>query len=107
MTASFYAPVQLPHGVTVTKVTSYWYDVDSEDIYCVLVRTNTTGSLNNMAFVSSSGSAGDGSTVDTTIPYSSTDNSLYQYTLYMNIDANSPTSNLRFRFATIEFVYPT
>jgi hypothetical protein len=72
ITAYFYAPVQLPHGVTIKNVTSYWEDVDASlDIECTLYRNPAAGSSSGMAILSSSGSAGAGSTVATTI-YSAT-----------------------------------
>ena len=108
-TVYFYGSVQLPHGATVTNVTSYWYDVDTSlDIFCDLLRTTGEGIGHVMANVYSSGSAGYGSTVDTSIDFDPIiDNSLWSYCLYVEIPANSPTTNLRLRFVTIGFAYPT
>ncbi len=106
---SFYGSVQLPHGVTIKNVTFYWYDVDaSSDItlyMCRLAPNDTT--LYAMASGTSSGSAGYGSTSDTSIAYSSIDNSVYSYIFYIIIPATTPISNLRYLHGTIGFAYPT
>ncbi len=104
----FYAPVQLPHGVTVTNVTSYWYDVEASlDIQCLFGRSVGDNSIFALVSVDSSGSSGSGSTVDTTITSVEIDNAQYSYLFYVRIPANSPTTNLQLRFATIGFAYPT
>ncbi len=106
---AFFGSVQLPHGVTVTNVTFYWDDADaSEDINCYLIRLdNDDYILSAMAVATSSGSAGFGSSVDTTIGWSTIDNSLYTYSVYVSIPDVIPTSNLRFHYASIGFAYPT
>ena len=107
LTTYFYGSVQLPHGATITNVTSHWYDSESSlTIVGVLYRSTGTGTLSLMASVSSSGSAGVGSTTDTTIAYASIDNANYTYWLNIVIPANLPTYNLMFRHATIGFAYP-
>jgi len=104
----FYGAVQLPHGVTVTNVTFYWHDANAGlDFDCALWRIRGDGSIDDMTYATSSGSAGAGSTVDTTIDFAEIDNSQYTYLLYVVIPANSPTNSLRFRFVTIGFSYPT
>jgi hypothetical protein len=108
VTVHFYGAVQLPHGATVTNVTSYWYDMNASlDITCYLCRTNGNFTLFPLAGVSSSGSAGYGSTVDTNIYTPIIDNSLWSYVFVVEIPASSPNVNLLFRFATIGFAYPT
>jgi hypothetical protein len=105
----FFAGVQLPHGATVTNVTFYWYDFNAslnmDFTLCRLVPTTTVRYV--MASGSSSGSSGYGITIDTSISYPDIDNSQYSYLLYVYIPPNTPTSNLRFRYATIGFAYPT
>jgi len=104
----FFGSVLLPHGVTITNVTFYWYDADaSEDITFRMYRTFGNNLGYWMTSGSSSGSAGSGSTVDTTISDQTIDNELWNYCLYVEIPANSPSTNLRFRFVTIGFAYPT
>jgi hypothetical protein len=102
------APVQLPHGVSITNVTAYWKDADVNlDLYCRLYRSVGDGYAVVMAYVDSSGNSGLGSTVDTTIEYSSiVDNSQYSYSIYLVIPAGA-LNDLQFRFVTIGFAYPT
>jgi hypothetical protein len=105
--ALFYGSVQLPHGATITNVTSYWYDADaSKDISCWLCFGTSSYSF-IMANVSSSGSGNFGSTVDTSISSPIVNNSFYSYFLQMTIPANPPGSALRFFYVTIGFAYPT
>ena len=100
--------MQLPHGVTVTNVTSYWSDTnDGLELYTALWRVRDTGTYDVMADGWSSGSAGVGSTVDTTIDLAEVDNSQYCYVVFVQIPANSPSNSLLFRFVTIGFIYPT
>lgn len=103
-----FASVQLPQGVTVTNVTVYWDDLDtSSDMVFMLVGNNKNGSSWVLFNLESSGSAGFGSTVDTSFPSFTIDNSNWSYTFGVIIPANSPTTNLKFRFATIGFEYLT
>ena len=106
----FYAPIQLPHRVTIDNITGYWYDEEASlEIDCKLYRTLGDGYVQVLADISSFGDTGFNSTVDDSISFGPPiiDNSAYEYTLYLVIPANSPTSNLRFRYATIGFTYPT
>jgi len=103
-----FASVQLPHGATVTNVTFYWYDANTTlNVYCYLILLYNPSLPLVMSSSGSSGSAGWGSTVDTNISVATIDNSLYTYCLRVEIPANSPNTNLRFRYATIGFAYPT
>jgi hypothetical protein len=106
-TITFHGSIQLPHGATITNVTSYWHDVDtSVNIGCSLIRNSPTGGV-LMASIGSTGSAGDGSTTATSVLFSSVNNKDYTYCFQLAIPANSPTTNLSFRFAIIGFAYPT
>ena len=106
--ADFYGSVQLPQGVTITNATSYWYDVDSQDIACYLCRTPiNSSSFSIMASLHSHDDGGWGSTVDTTVSYADIDNSQYTYFVFVEIINNSPTDNLLLSFVTIGFAYPT
>jgi len=103
----FHGSVQLPHGVTVTNFTAYWYDADaSVDMTISLLRNSPTGGT-LMASAGSSGSDGFGSTIDTTIVSADVNNKDYTYCLQLVIPENSPSTNLKFRFATIGFAYST
>lgn len=107
-TVYFVGSIQLPHGVTITNVTSYWYDANTGlNIGCYLWRMDGDGTNYQMASFGSSGNAGWGSTVVTSISAATINNSLYSYCVYMVIPANSPVTSLRFRLVTIGFAYPT
>jgi hypothetical protein len=77
----YYAPVQLPHGATVTEMTWYWYDTSATtDGAAYLRRGSLTGGFQNaMAQVDTSGHDGDNSGSDTIISYATIDNSQYTY----------------------------
>jgi|GEM_PF-5277550 len=79
----FRAPVQLPHGATVTGMTFYWHDTTpSCSAICVLLRDDNNGaSTSSLAIVSSSGSGGFGSTSTSTITSPVVDNSQFSYFL--------------------------
>jgi hypothetical protein len=102
---TFHGSVQLPDGVTITNVTSYWYDADASNIGCSLIRNTPTGGV-LMASLGSSGSDGYGFTTSTSVLFSTVNNKDYTYCFQLSIPGNSLTT-LRFRFATIGFAYPT
>ena len=78
----FNAPVQLPHGATVTKMTVYWYDNYAGDNGTIALRRSSFSLFPlTMAEVTTSGSGGNGSGVDSTIDYAQIDNSQYTYYL--------------------------
>ncbi len=90
----FNAPVQLPHGATVTKMTVYWYDDYAGDDGTITLRRSSLSSIftNEMAKVTTSGSGGNGNGEDTTINYAQIDNS--QYTYYLT--AQLPTDGTNY-----------
>ncbi len=77
----YYAPVQLPHGATVTKMTWYWSDTSIYGGTAALRRGTNTGSYLLMAEVQTSGSGGNGSSYDGSISYATIDNQNYTYYL--------------------------
>lgn len=108
---TLYAPVQLPHGVTITNVTSAWFDNSTSlNTGCRFYRVEVSDNLISYSIAScaSSGSAGYGSTSAVTIsPNCATvDNERFAYYLIITIPANGGY-DLRFCYATIEFTYPT
>jgi hypothetical protein len=104
----FWGSVQLPHGVTITNVTSYWQDTNALlEVYTLLLRVRGHDNYDIMTYMTSSGSSGVGSTIDTTIDFAEIDNSQYSYALNVEIPANSPNNSLQFSFVTIGFIYPT
>ena len=103
---NFCAPVHLPHGATVTKVTFYWYDNNtSYDGKVQLFRRYHSLSLNyKMAEVSSTGSSGNGSGYDDSISYATVDNSINAYFLYMYLsDGDVGDGSLRGCGVVIEY----
>ena len=82
--AKFYTPVHFPESATVTQLT--WAGVDPWDDSwgkLKLIRCDLAGNTYEMALVNSTSSGG--SQTDTTISYSSVDNSQYQYYLQMEL----------------------
>jgi hypothetical protein len=79
--ATYFAPVLLPHGVTVTKVTFYYFDEINESDNCgvaVLERHNNAGNRQAMASIVTNDD-GISSNYDDEIDYAPIDNSLYSY----------------------------
>ena len=108
--ASFYGSVQLPHGVTITNVTAYWYDEDSDnDILIQMHRVPFDGTsfYGVMCECSSSGKDGYGSTESSTVYWPLIDNNEYSYSIIVRIPVNSPSSSLAFVGCRIGFEYPT
>ena len=78
----FNAPVQLPHGATVTGMTIYWRDdYAAGDGTVNLYRSNFQLIPISMATASTTGSGGDGNSSDLTISYNPIDNSSFTYYL--------------------------
>jgi hypothetical protein len=100
--ALLFAPVQLPHGATVTKVTLYFYDGDTSDELTVeLFRSDHDQSPNSMAVVNSVNPGS--SEYDDSINYATIDNSLYSY--YMKLTARS--TSMWLNSVIIEYTFPT
>ena len=103
------APVLLPHGVTITNFTAYWYDTNAtSDITCSLWRGIGSDTVYLVANGNSTGSSGYGSTTDTTIGFGleKIDNGQYSYSIHLTMPGDAVDS-LRFRFVTIGFSYQT
>lgn len=102
-TALYLAPMNLPHGATVTRLTFYWSDTSAgEDGGAMLYRTSYTGSFNFMVSpLSTNGSAGPGSSTTTSITYSVIDNSQYGYFVVLSL----PNSNIAGLGVIIEYTY--
>jgi hypothetical protein len=102
--SSFIAPVMFPDGVSVKKVTFYWKDFSVDyQAFLRLCRLNRNGVGENIATVSSNGSANvaSSSSVETSIVI---DN--YQYSYYISIQM--PTdANAVIYGALIEYSYDT
>ncbi len=81
----YFAPVQLPHGATVTRL-SFYYDDDSAsgDGVAELRVNDMDGTFRQMAYVVTV--TGQSSGYDDTINYATVDNSQYAYYLQCNLD---------------------
>ncbi|HEY76716.1 MAG TPA: hypothetical protein G4O00_11145, partial [Thermoflexia bacterium] len=98
----YFAPVYLPHGATVTRMTFYWNDQSSSNGSTILFRKDlSSGSAAWMASVFSSGNSGYGSSSTTSISNPIIDNSLYTYILQWNL----PDSTIWGYAVIIEYTY--
>ncbi len=89
---TYYAPVYLPQGATVTRMIFYWYDDSTVNDGMASLRRAplTTGSPSHtMAQVYSDGSSGDGSSETTSINYATVDNTTYMYFLMWDLGAGN------------------
>ncbi len=103
---SFHAPVALPHGAVVTRMTFYWDDRNAtSDMDCSLVQSllSTNGTY-FMADASSSGWSGEGSSYDDSINSNEAtiDNSQYMYYLTVEFPAGG---SMWARGVLIEYTY--
>ena len=113
--ANFYAPVQLPSGVTITRLTSYWRDDGDDHVTCQLIRQlHGGGSTEILATVNSPHVSGPGLglTSNFTISYATIDNS-WQYYIWVRIPPPynqpfpEPTLRYGFEYALILYEYST
>jgi len=102
-----YGSVQLPHEATVTNVTFYWYDSGAYSMMFELLRYNQTHNPQTMAWTTSPGEPGNGYSYDDTIAYATVDNSRYAYYLEVSIPNSTSHTDYYFRYAIIEYEYPT
>lgn len=87
----YMAPVNLPDGVTITKMTFYWYRNGTSTGQAILQRTKLgEGTYENLAVaVAPQGAATNGSSSDTTIAGGLIDNSRYAYWILWDLQAAS------------------
>lgn len=103
----FYAPVILPHGVTVTKVTLYGYRDDAAaSMLLRLRRTDRQGSNDIMALAQANWTDGYNSIYDDTIASALIDNENYSYSLELQLNPNDSVNDVRFTGAKIAFTLP-
>lgn len=79
---SFYAPVNLPQGARVTRLTYHWWDLVAGDATVTLLRLNTPATASSTAMASVSSSGADGvhtSSTTTAIANATIDNVNAQY----------------------------
>lgn len=105
--AFYVAPVQLPHGAIVTKLTFYWSDTSFEGGN-VILHQNNMGQSSLMASVvvpasTTSGGGGHYSADDTNIAHSTIDNSANSYFLYMYLPIDSSSHSIAANGVSIEY----
>jgi hypothetical protein len=102
----FFAPVNLPHGATVTKVTLYFYDPeDGPNGTLTLERVDGSGSSGTLALVATSGYASYvWSWSDDIIANATIDNSQYIYFLRWDCPAGL---GIQLRSVFIEYSFQT
>ena len=85
--AYFVAPVYLPHGVTVKKMTYYWVNEVPASAWLFLSRNYMDGTTEDMANAwIDGGVTGNGNDTTDKIDYPEIDNSLYSYYLELCLD---------------------
>ena len=109
--AYFIAPVHLPHGVTITNVTWYFYDGGASQIWMYLGRYNQSiggaSSYQSMAFHLSQGEPGYDSASATTISTGQiVDNIEWSYILTVDLPPSASHLDYRFQRAVVEYEFP-
>jgi hypothetical protein len=102
------APLQLPHGVTITNVTFYFHDVGTDLLHFYLLRENQT-TLDQMGYVENSppgDTPGDDYISFSSIDYATVDNNQYYYYLYIGVPWSLDPFDYQFHYALIEYEYP-
>jgi hypothetical protein len=104
-----YAPLQLPHGATITNATFYFYDNDIDYFWFYLLRQNQTTFDIVSEVGNSPGSVMPGNThiSFSSVNYATIDNNKYHYNLLIGFPYNSANPyNYRFFYALVEYKYP-
>lgn len=101
----FTAPVHLPDGAAITKMTIYYLDNNATSSFWVfLIRFNMTASgfdFLSQIYSTDTSSGNFGALADTTINQPVVDNSIYAYKIYVN--GMDGTENQRLRGVAIEY----
>jgi len=100
----YFAPVFLPPGATVTKLTLYGFRDDvAADMHLYLRRITGVGSHTTMALCAADWTDDAGAISDSTIDVALVDNSTYAYSLELVLDPNDSVLDVQFYRAEIEF----
>lgn len=100
----FFCPVDLPHGVTVTKLTMNAYCIVTDSIVqLILYRVSTVGSAGLMANVTTDWTNGNGTIYDDSIDNAVVDNAQFCYLLYAYIVPQTAVENAILRSVKIDF----
>ena len=94
---NFWAPVYLPQGAKITKITMYGYRDDVlATMECVLLRVDNLGDVISMGWVTADWTDGNGSGYDDTISPDTIDNENYSYGLNLKLDPNDDVQDVKF-----------
>ncbi len=102
------APLQLPHGSTITNVTFYFHDLGTDLLHFYLLRENQTV-LDQMGYVENSppgDTPGDDYISFNSVDHATVDNNQYYYYLYIGIPWSFDPFDYQFHYALIEYEYP-
>ena len=101
---NFYAPVDLPQGATITKLTLYAYrDEGLAFILVELWRADHDGITLKMAEAMADWTDGNGSVSDETVLSPVVDNENYQYSVMVGIDPNAAVAEVQLRKVQIDW----
>lgn len=101
---TFYTPIVLPHGVTISKLTLYGdRDDDLALLRLTLTRDDLAGAFDVMAEITADWITGYSSKYEDTILYPTIDNANYSYSLKVQLTPNDSINDVKFVFAKIEF----
>ena len=104
----FVAPLYLPHGAQLTRISFFWNDTDSDsghDGAIAVMRSGFFGVESPMAVLTTTGSGQD-STTTTTIDDASIDNSQYQYYIQAELPDWGASGRVTLYCVVIEYSYP-
>ena len=102
--SSFYAPVVLPQGVTVKKLTLYGFRDDAlASMQLELLRNDRVGGHTTMAQIVADWITGHSSGYDDTITSPEIDNENYDYCLGLQLDPNDAVTDVCLTGALIEW----
>jgi len=95
------APVHLPQGAVVTQMTVYFYDASASDLSVSFEYESMNGGFVGLGSVTTSGTPGYSSLIDTTISGNPIDNTAHSYLIYAYSDAWE--FNLRIKAVVIQY----
>ena len=107
-----YAPLQLPHGATITNATFYFYDNDNKAFFFDVLRGNTTNIYNEIGYCYNNPGSDTPGFANVSLQtyysqYATVDNNNYHYYLVMTLPYSSTSSSYyRFYYALIEYELP-
>ena len=101
---TFNAPVNLPDGATVAKLTLIGHRDDALALMTLrLRRTNNVGTTQELAMVEADWTIGDSSGYDDTIDYATIDNVNWRYELTLVLDPNDDVMDVSLTRALIDW----